>query len=72
MHADTDRKYAAEQQAAAEAVERLVAARAEPIIEAIDRRSRRSGVFFLINGAVLGTALQFIAERFMYKDSMKR
>lgn len=62
-HAEQSRTYAADQQAALEAVERLVAARSEPIIDAIERRSRRSQVIFLAVGALLGTVLQIVAER---------
>ncbi|WP_327048032.1 hypothetical protein OG320_09215 [Microbispora sp. NBC_01189] len=63
--AERDRQYAAEQQAALDAVERLVQARAEPIVEAIERRSRRSQIVFLAIGAVAGTALQVLAERLL-------
>ncbi|WP_214322198.1 hypothetical protein [Nonomuraea sediminis] len=62
-HAEQSRTYAEDQKAALEAVERLVAARADPIVEAIERRSRRSQVIFLTVGAILGTVLQLLAEK---------
>ncbi|MFG1947271.1 hypothetical protein [Nonomuraea sp. NPDC048826] len=62
-HAEQSRTYADDQRAALEAVERLVAARAEPIVDAIERRSRRSQVIFLAVGAVLGTVLQLFAQQ---------
>ncbi|MEW1838534.1 hypothetical protein AB0392_11320 [Nonomuraea angiospora] len=62
-HAERSRTYAEDQKAALEAVERLVAARATPIVDAIERRSRRSQVIFLAVGAVLGTVLQLFAEQ---------
>ncbi|MCK2218265.1 hypothetical protein MF672_031410 [Actinomadura sp. ATCC 31491] len=62
-HAEQSRTYADDQRAALEAVERLVAARAEPIVDAIERRSRRSQVIFLAVGAVLGTVLQLLTQQ---------
>ncbi|MEV4067348.1 hypothetical protein [Nonomuraea dietziae] len=63
--AERDRVYAAEQTAALEALERLVEARAEPIVNAIELKSRRSQVVFLLVGAVLGTGFQTLVDIFL-------
>ncbi|MEV4526101.1 hypothetical protein [Streptosporangium sp. NPDC049304] len=63
--AERDREYAQTQRDAVEAIERLVAARADPLIKAIDDRSKRSQWLFVALGALLGTALQLLVEQFI-------
>ncbi|MEV4377486.1 hypothetical protein [Streptosporangium sp. NPDC049644] len=65
QRAERDREYAKTQRDAVEAVERLVAARADPLIKAIDDRSKRSQWLFVAIGALLGTALQLLVEQFI-------
>lgn len=62
--ADENHRYAAEKRAEADAVDRLVATRAEPLLREIDRRGRKGQIAYLVIGAALGTLFQLIADRF--------
>lgn len=58
--AERDRRYAQKQHEAVVAVEQLVRARAEPIIEAIVARSRRDQLMFLVLGVPIGIAVNIL------------
>ncbi|QFY10509.1 hypothetical protein GBF35_31345 [Nonomuraea phyllanthi] len=62
--AEENHRYAAEKREEADAVDRLVATRAEPLLREIDRRSRKGQIAYLVIGAALGTLFQLIADRF--------
>ncbi|MEU6730057.1 hypothetical protein ABZ917_40665 [Nonomuraea wenchangensis] len=61
--ADENHRYAAAKREEADAVDRLVATRAEPLLREIDRRSRKGQITYLVIGAALGTLFQLIADK---------